>query len=104
MLKSVDAPAGAFAPDRDGRYFIVTGATSGIGRVTARLLVARGARVVVAGRSLDKCDVVAAELRATGDPARVQTLPLDLADLASVRAAAATVLQRGWPIAALINN
>jgi NAD(P)-dependent dehydrogenase (short-subunit alcohol dehydrogenase family) len=91
-----------------GRLYIVTGATSGIGRVTAHELVRRGAHVVVAGRSAERCQEVAAALRRAGGsagvPAPVDVLALDLADLASVRAAAAHVIDRGWRIAGLINN
>jgi retinol dehydrogenase 12 len=101
---ATSATGAAAAPDLDGRLFIITGANSGIGRVTARLLVGRGARVVLAGRSLERCEALAAELRRQVDPKRVELLALDLADLASVRAAAATVLKRGWIIGGLINN
>jgi retinol dehydrogenase-12 len=90
--------------DLDGQLFIVTGANSGIGRVTAQRLARRGARVVLAGRSLQRCQAFAAELGREVDPRRIDVLALDLADLASVRAAAAAVIERRWPIAGLINN
>jgi retinol dehydrogenase-12 len=102
-MKSASHPPSAL----EGSLFIVTGANSGIGRVTARQLFGRGARVVLAGRSIDKCQALAAELRhgaGVGVGDRVEILALDLADLASVRAAAATVLERGWRISGLINN
>ena len=99
------APAGTGAAVAlDGRRFIVTGASSGIGRVTARRLAGMGAHVVIAGRSVEGCEAVALELRQQGDPARIEVLALDLADLASVRAAAAQVLAGGGRIAGLINN
>jgi dehydrogenase/reductase SDR family protein 13 len=72
--------------------------------VTAQRLAQGGARVVLAGRSAERCEAVAAELRRDADPRRMEVLALDLASLAAVRAAAATVIERGWPIAALINN
>ena len=101
-------PPPSLASDLAGRLYIVTGASSGIGRVTAHHLAVRGAHVVVAGRSAERCQAVAAELRrevaGAGSPARVDVLALDLADLASVRAAAAQVIERGWRIAGLINN
>ncbi len=87
-----------------GRRFIITGPYSGIGRVTARKLAERGAALVLAGRSIERCEALAAELRRPGEPNRVDVLALDLADLASVRAAAEQVIARGWPIAGLINN
>src|SRR5262245_21091699 len=88
--------------DLAGRTFLVTGATSGIGRVTTRRLAARGATVVVACRSAPK----AAEL--VGDTATlggaVEHVPLDLADLDSVRACAKVVADRGEPVDVLVNN
>jgi NAD(P)-dependent dehydrogenase (short-subunit alcohol dehydrogenase family) len=46
----------------DNKVAVITGATSGIGEATARLFVAEGARVVVAGRSLERGTRLAAEL------------------------------------------
>jgi len=98
--------------DLEGQLYIVTGANSGIGRVTAQELALRGAHVVVAGRSPERCEAVAADLRAqlghqadaAGAPARIDVLALNLAELASVRASAAQVIERGWRITGLINN
>ena len=90
------------AADLAGRTFIVTGANSGIGRVTAATLAERGAQVFLACRSVGKGEAVAAPLRAGG--AKAEVLHLDLADLASVRGAAATFLARDLPLHGLINN
>jgi NAD(P)-dependent dehydrogenase (short-subunit alcohol dehydrogenase family) len=46
----------------EGKVAIVTGATSGIGEATARLFAAEGARVVLAGRTVDKGEALAREL------------------------------------------
>jgi NAD(P)-dependent dehydrogenase (short-subunit alcohol dehydrogenase family) len=73
-------------PRQDGRRFVVTGASGGIGLETARVLAQRGAHVVLAGRSLDRGRAAAA--RMSGD---VKVAVLDVADLASVRAFAAQV-------------
>lgn len=90
------------AADLAGRTFIVTGANSGIGRITAATLAERGAQVFLACRSVGKGEAVAAPLRAGG--AKAEVLHLDLADLASVRGAAATFLARDLPLHGLINN
>lgn len=79
-----------------GRTIVVTGANSGIGRVTARELVARGARVVLAVRDLDKGRAAAA-----GMTGRTEVCRLDLADLAAVHAFAEDFTE---PIDVLINN
>jgi retinol dehydrogenase 12 len=90
------------AADLAGRTFIVTGANSGIGRITAMALAGRGAQVFLGCRSIDKGESVAAPLRAGG--AKVEVLALDLADLASVRGTAAAFLARDLPLHGLINN
>ena len=75
------------------RTALVTGASSGIGKATAAALVARGYRVVGTSR---RPESLAAEQRAD----RVEYLPLDLADEASIEALAAAV----GPVDALVNN
>jgi NAD(P)-dependent dehydrogenase (short-subunit alcohol dehydrogenase family) len=67
-------------PDQAGRTFIVTGANSGIGLVTARELAAHGAHVVLAVRDTAKGDRAAGTIRGSTEVRR-----LDLADLESVR-------------------
>jgi retinol dehydrogenase-12 len=87
-----------------GRTFLVTGASTGIGRATAADLARRSGRVYLACRSEQKGRAaVAAIVAATGNEA-VTFLPLDLADLASVRACAEQFLARGEPLHVLINN
>jgi NAD(P)-dependent dehydrogenase (short-subunit alcohol dehydrogenase family) len=83
-------------PDQSGRIIVVTGASSGLGAVTARELARAGARVVLAVRDTAKGERVAARM-----PGHTEVRPLDLAALDSVRAFAA-----GWtgPLDVLINN
>lgn len=82
-------------PRQDGRRFVVTGASSGIGLESAKALAAAGAHVVLAVRNLDKGR--AAADRMSGD---VEVAVLDVADLASVRAFA----DAAGPVDVLINN
>src|SRR5262249_57164152 len=87
-----------------GRTFLITGANTGIGRATAADLAGRGGRVALGCRSAQKGrDAAAAIGAATGNEA-VTFLPLDQADLASVRTCAEQFLARGEPLHVLINN
>ncbi|MDO5502370.1 MAG: oxidoreductase [Actinomycetia bacterium] len=86
-------------PDLQGRTAVVTGATSGIGRVTALELARHGARVILAVRNAEAGAELADEL--ANDPS---VLPVDLSSLDSVHRAAAQVLEAGDPVDLLVNN
>lgn len=90
--------------DQDGRTFLVTGATSGIGLVTARQLAARGATVYITGRTAEKADRAAAQLRADTRSEHVHPLVLELGELESVRACARAFRDTGAPLHVLVNN
>jgi retinol dehydrogenase 12 len=90
--------------DLAGKNFVITGANSGIGRVTTRELALRGANVLMACRSLDKARVVADEINAEAGAARADVVQLNLSDLESVRRCAKDILARDMPIHGLINN
>lgn len=90
--------------DLNGRTFLVTGANSGIGKETARVLAGRGARVVLAGRSEEKTRAAMKEIADGTGNADLDYVALDLGDLASVRTAAETFLASGEPLHVLINN
>src|SRR5215472_17293586 len=78
----------ADVPDQPGRTAVVTGASSGLGLETARVLAARGATVVLACRDTGKAGRAAGRFRARAGRASVRVVPLDLASVASVREAA----------------
>jgi NAD(P)-dependent dehydrogenase (short-subunit alcohol dehydrogenase family) len=90
--------------DLAGRTFLVTGANTGIGLATAQALAGRGGRVYVASRSPEKGEAAVAGIRAATGNEAVWFLPLDLADLDSVRACAMDFLARGEPLHVLVNN
>lgn len=87
-----------------GRTFLVTGGNTGIGRATAAQLAARGGRVYLACRSQASGQAAVAGIRAETGSEDVAFLPLDLADLASVRRCAAEFRALGLPLHVLINN
>jgi len=86
-------------PDQHGRVAIVTGANTGLGFETARMLAERGAAVVLAVRDVEKGKQAAA--RITGD---VTVQALDLTSLDSIRSAAADLRAAHPQIDLLINN
>jgi dehydrogenase/reductase SDR family protein 13 len=94
----------ATAPDLANKTFIVTGANTGIGKVTAKELARAGAHVVLACRSQDKTAAVIDEIKRETGNANVEYVHLDLGDLASVRACAEAIRARNLPIHGLINN
>jgi NAD(P)-dependent dehydrogenase (short-subunit alcohol dehydrogenase family) len=93
----------ADVPDQSGRCFIVTGANSGIGLEASRVLAARGARVLLACRDQAKAEAAMVKIGRSAPGADLAFLPLDQADLASVRTAA-ELAARERRIHVLINN
>jgi NAD(P)-dependent dehydrogenase (short-subunit alcohol dehydrogenase family) len=86
------------------QVYLVTGATDGIGLVTARKLAGTGARVVAVGRDPEKGEGVVSRIRAmTGNP-EVAYLNADLSSQAEVRRLAAEFLARYDRLDVLINN
>jgi NAD(P)-dependent dehydrogenase (short-subunit alcohol dehydrogenase family) len=90
--------------DQGGRVAVVTGATSGLGLETARVLAQHGATVVLAARDQAKTSAAVEVIRASRPSAAVETAELDLASLESVRAAAAELTARFPKLDLLINN
>jgi NAD(P)-dependent dehydrogenase (short-subunit alcohol dehydrogenase family) len=91
-------------PEQSGRTAVVTGANSGLGFETARVLAERGAAVVLACRDPAKADEAAARISAQAPGARLSVIRLDLASLASVREAAGELRGGHDRLDLLINN
>jgi len=92
------------AADLRGKVALVTGANTGIGRVTARELAKQGAHVFLACRSEDKTAPALAEIARTAPSAKAEYLPLDLGDFASVHRCAEAFSRRELPLHLLVNN
>lgn len=87
-------------PDQTGRTALITGANSGLGLRSAKVLAGMGARVLVAARDTERGNRAVAEIGRNAE-----LVELDLADLSSVRKAAAQVRERtGDKLDILMNN
>ncbi|MBL8240548.1 MAG: 3-oxoacyl-[acyl-carrier-protein] reductase [Bryobacterales bacterium] len=84
------------------RTAFVTGASRGIGKACAQALAASGARVVVAARTLDRCEEVAAGIRAEGHEA--MAVAIDLSSKESIVQAIGQAAKDFGPIHILVNN
>jgi retinol dehydrogenase-12 len=90
--------------DLKGKTFIITGANTGIGKITAKELARGGAHVILACRSKAKTEPVIEEIKRDTGNTNIEFVALDLGDLASVRACAEAILARKIPIHGLVNN
>lgn len=91
-------------PDLTGRIAVVTGASGGLGLENARALARRGAHIVLATRDPDRTAVAITRIQRAVPDASLEHLPLDLADLTSVRGAAEALLAQHPRIDILIAN
>lgn len=91
-------------PDQTGRLMIVTGANTGLGFETTRMLAEKGATVVMACRNLQKAEAARARIAEAVPDASLEVLEIDLASMSSVRAFADAFLARHDRLDVLINN
>jgi NAD(P)-dependent dehydrogenase (short-subunit alcohol dehydrogenase family) len=91
-------------PNQSGRIAVVTGANGGLGLEVARELARAGAHVVMAARDPRKTEAAVASILAGAPGSSLEVQPLDLASLASVRRAAASILATQPTIDVLVNN
>jgi NAD(P)-dependent dehydrogenase (short-subunit alcohol dehydrogenase family) len=83
----------------EGAVIVVTGASSGIGRATARRLAERGARTVLVARRAAELDAVAAECdRRSGIAGAALAMPADVTDSAALEGVAARALHEPAPV------
>jgi NAD(P)-dependent dehydrogenase (short-subunit alcohol dehydrogenase family) len=94
------APAGALS----GRTVVLTGATSGIGRATAQGLADEGAKLILVGRTPERCEETLSEIRRRSGRDDAVMLRADLSSLKEVRRLADEVLARADRLHVLVNN
>ncbi len=107
LIEALVNPSHACRPDRlrdavSGSTILVTGASFGIGEATARKLADAGATVLLAARSADKLDEVAAAIAARGGHA--VAYPGDLSDEAAVAALTKRILDEHGAPDVVVNN
>lgn len=90
--------------DLSGKTAVITGATSGLGQESARALAAAGARIMIAARDPAKISATVAQLQSQVPTAEIQSIVMDLADLASVAHAAQRITHDIDRIDILMNN
>jgi len=83
---------------------LITGATGGIGLITAQVLAAQGAKIVLVSRSAQKCEAAAAQIKASSGNNEVTYIAGDLSLMAQVRQVAEQFLARNDRLDVLINN
>ncbi|MCW2624622.1 SDR family NAD(P)-dependent oxidoreductase [Mycobacterium sp.] len=102
MTRTVDQVL--FGVDLTGKICVITGATSGLGLITAQGLASAGASVVLAGRDSERLRSAAEAITTGASSAAVETAELELDSLASVRSAAVEISGRFPRVDILINN
>jgi NAD(P)-dependent dehydrogenase (short-subunit alcohol dehydrogenase family) len=91
-------------PDQSGRTVLVTGANSGLGLRTAEALAGKGARVLMGCRDAARGEAAQSGVAAIATGPLPELVPLDLADLGSVREAAQVVVAAADRLDVLVNN
>jgi len=86
------------------KTILITGATDGIGLVTAKLLASEGHSLLIHGRSPEKLDKVKKELTAISNVSEIKTYKADLSVISEVKALAETIKSEHTKLDVLINN
>ncbi|KAH9846731.1 NAD(P)-binding protein [Lenzites betulinus] len=89
-------------PDQSGKVFLITGGNTGLGFVTAKILLSRNAKVYITSRNRERGQMALDQLRRVSE--MIHLLPLDLSDLHSVRRAAIEFMRHEQYLHVLINN
>ncbi len=104
MLCCMDRWTAEKIPDQTGKSFLVTGANSGLGYVTARELARHGAHVIMAVRNEEKGREALKTIQGELPQARLELRRVDLSDLESVHRLADGLTSEGIAIDVLVNN
>ena len=101
---TADQVATKYADQVKGKTVLVTGANSGIGKETARVLAKHGATVYVGARSAEKAKETIAAIAAEVPGANLRPFVADLSSLKSIKSGVDAFLAENVPLHILINN
>lgn len=90
--------------DLDGKQYVITGASSGLGLECTRALASRGARIIMAVRSRDRGEEAVASVRKAVPEAKLDLHLVDLASLKSVRAFCGDILANYDALDGILGN
>ena len=88
----------------EGKVAIVTGASSGIGRATAKLFAEEGAMVVAAARRMSRLEELRDKVAESGAPGRILPVKTDVRDPAQIEAMFDKCLEEFGHLDILVNN
>ncbi len=86
----------------NGKVIVITGASSGLGEATARLLSSLGATVLLGARRVDRLQALADELNSTGG--RALAVATDVTDAGQVKRLVDTAVEKFGSVDVMINN
>jgi NAD(P)-dependent dehydrogenase (short-subunit alcohol dehydrogenase family) len=104
MAAQTQTNGGGHGHSMQGKVCLITGATGGIGLVTAQVLAQQGAKVVLVSRSAEKCAAVAAQIKAATGNQDVTYIAGDLSRMSQVRGVAEQFLAGYDRLDVLVNN
>lgn len=90
--------------DQSGKCYLITGANTGLGLETAKVLALKGAEIILAVRNLNKGEQAIDEIKRTAPSAKTRLVELDLSDLTSVERCVQQLKDQAQVIDVLINN
>ena len=90
--------------DQSGKTFVITGANSGLGLESVRLLAPKGATIVLACRNTAKGQEAVAPIRALAPRATLDVMALDLSSLDSIAAFSRALADKHSRVDVLLNN
>eukprot|EP01004_Peranema_trichophorum_P005725 NODE_4576_length_1146_cov_88.697947_g4058_i0.p1 GENE.NODE_4576_length_1146_cov_88.697947_g4058_i0~~NODE_4576_length_1146_cov_88.697947_g4058_i0.p1 ORF type:complete len:317 (-),score=57.45 NODE_4576_length_1146_cov_88.697947_g4058_i0:141-1091(-) len=88
----------------NNKVVLITGANTGIGKETARVLAARGAHVIMACRDPQRMQKASEDIKKLVPNAKITEMVLDLSSLESIKQFSLSFLTKGLPLHVLINN